>query len=199
MRLARSRTEIPPRFALPPFFKGGKGGVYPRSVIKGPSVLWSDLGVMNFFALVLLAVIQGVTELLPVSSSAHVIMAERLMGLDPGAPDMTFLLVMLHTGTMGAVLVYFWPRWRQLLVADPRFSFLKMVVLATAWTGVLGLGLKVVIEKLMLERIGGYAHAEVEQLFRNLPLIGLSVFAVGLVILMVEQHEASAGHTQVNG
>ena len=159
----------------------------------------ATLGVMNFFALVLLAVIQGVTELLPVSSSAHVIMAERLMGLDPGAPDMTFLLVMLHTGTMGAVLVYFWPRWRQLLVADPRFSFLKMVVLATAWTGVLGLGLKVVIEKLMLERIGGYAHAEVEQLFRNLPLIGLSVFAVGLVILMVEQHEASAGHTQVNG
>jgi len=154
---------------------------------------------MNFVALVVLAVIQGVTELLPVSSSAHVIMAQRLMGLDPGAPDMTFLLVMLHTGTMGAVLVYFWPRWRRLLVGKDRFSFLKMIVLATVWTGVLGLGLKVVIEKLVLERFLGYAHAEVEQLFRNLPLIGTAMFAVGLVILVAGRREASAGHAQVNG
>src|SRR5262249_47996975 len=63
--------------------------------------------------LLILAVIQGLTELLPVSSSAHVILAERLMGLDPAAPDLTFLLVMLHTGTMLAVLAYFGPRWRR--------------------------------------------------------------------------------------
>lgn len=112
---------------------------------------------------------------------------------------MTFLLVMLHTGTMGAVLVYFWPRWRRLLVGEERFSFLKRVVLATVWTGVLGLGLKVGIEKLVLERFGGYAHAEVEQLFRNLPLIGTSVLAVGLLILVAGQREASADHAQVNG
>jgi len=61
--------------------------------------------------IVVLAGIQGLTELLPVSSSAHVILAERLMGLDPTTPAMTFLLVMLHTGTMLAVLVYFAPRW----------------------------------------------------------------------------------------
>ena len=35
-----------------------------------------------------LAIVQGVCELLPVSSSAHVIMAERLMGLDPTTPAM---------------------------------------------------------------------------------------------------------------
>src|SRR5215813_494528 len=43
MRLARSRTEIPPRFALPPFFKGGKGGIYSPSVMKCTNVVWSDL------------------------------------------------------------------------------------------------------------------------------------------------------------
>ncbi len=48
----------------------------------------------------ILAVVQGLAELLPVSSSAHVIVVQRLLGLDPGAPEMTFLLVMLHTGTM---------------------------------------------------------------------------------------------------
>jgi undecaprenyl-diphosphatase len=57
--------------------------------------------------ILLLAVIQGATELLPVSSSAHVIVAEKLMGLDPTKPEMTLLLVMLHTGTMLAVIVFF--------------------------------------------------------------------------------------------
>src|SRR3989442_15712331 len=90
---------------------------------------------MNFLQLLVLAVIQGATELLPVSSSAHVIVAQRLLGLDPGAPEMTFLLVMLHTGTMGAVLVYFWPQWRRLLAAESRGAFLRRGCLATACTG----------------------------------------------------------------
>ena len=61
----------------------------------------------------ILALIQGVCELLPVSSSAHVVISEKLMGLDPTAPEMTLLLVMLHTGTMLAVIVYFWNAWRR--------------------------------------------------------------------------------------
>src|ERR1700744_5926087 len=97
---------------------------------------------MHFVQILILAVIQGAAELLPVSSSAHVIVAEKLMGLDPSTPEMTFLLVMLQTGTMFAVLLYFWKRWKKLSV-----NFYKMLLLATAVTGVLGLGLKKIIEK----------------------------------------------------
>ena len=53
----------------------------------------------SLLQIVILALVQGVSELLPVSSSAHVILLESLMGLDPGSPPMTLLLVMLHTGT----------------------------------------------------------------------------------------------------
>src|SRR6516165_6943322 len=112
---------------------------------------------MTLPKIALLAVIQGAAELLPVSSSAHVIVAEKLMGLDPSAPEMTFLLVMLHTGTMFAVLVYFWRRWKELIFpretppsGQPprsRFHFIKMIVIATAVTGVVGLGLKTLIER----------------------------------------------------
>ena len=66
---------------------------------------------MNFLQILILGLVQGAAELLPVSSSAHVIVAEKLMGLDPSSPEMTFLLVMLHTGTMFAVIVYFWNSW----------------------------------------------------------------------------------------
>ena len=67
---------------------------------------------MTLLQILILAIVQGAAELLPVSSSAHVIVAEKLMGLDPTAPQMTLLLVMLHTGTMFAVIVYFWKSWR---------------------------------------------------------------------------------------
>src|SRR6516162_3202978 len=108
------------------------------------------MDLMHYVKIAVLAVIQGAAELLPVSSSAHVILAQRMMGMDPSRPEQVFLLVMLHTGTMFAVILYFWPRWRQLWSApadaalghglqttpsEPRWHFLKMVVLATACTG----------------------------------------------------------------
>jgi undecaprenyl-diphosphatase len=67
---------------------------------------------MTIVQVLVLSVIQGACELLPVSSSAHVLVAAKLKGIDPSSPQMTFLLVMLHTGTMFAVIVYFWQSWR---------------------------------------------------------------------------------------
>ena len=67
---------------------------------------------MSLLQVIVLAIVQGLAELLPVSSSAHVVVAEKLMGLDPSSPQMTLLLVMLHTGTMFAVIAYFWKTWK---------------------------------------------------------------------------------------
>jgi undecaprenyl-diphosphatase len=156
---------------------------------------------MNYLQILILALIQGAAELLPVSSSAHVIVAEKLMGLNPAAPEMTFLLVMLHTGTMGAVLVYFWPRWKRLIVSGPMagpdgttpswWHFPLMVLLATLVTGVLGYGLKLFIEKVVFHRLLGQ-EGEVEDLFRNLPLIAAALFAVGIFILVAGSLPAKA-------
>ena len=44
---------------------------------------------LSYFQILILALIQGACELLPVSSSAHVIAAEKLMHLDPSSPEMT--------------------------------------------------------------------------------------------------------------
>src|SRR5580704_18135002 len=66
---------------------------------------------MSLLQIIILAIVQGLAELLPVSSSAHVVVAEKLIGMDPSSPEMTLLLVMLHTGTMVAVILYFWRQW----------------------------------------------------------------------------------------
>ena len=101
-----------------------------------PSTWWH----MNILQIIIMAVVQGAAELLPVSSSAHVIVAAKLMGLDPTSPQMVMLLVMLHTGTMFAVIVYFWRSWRLNYFGSrlETWDFLRQIVVATAFTGLLG-------------------------------------------------------------
>jgi undecaprenyl-diphosphatase len=137
---------------------------------------------LNYFQILILALIQGACELLPVSSSAHVIAAEKLMGLNPSSPEMTMLLVMLHTGTMFAVIVYFWNGWKRDYFASTAQLqwFAIQVALATICTVVVGLGLKFVIEKVFMR---GAEHAEIENLFSNLPLIAGALTAVGCLII----------------
>jgi undecaprenyl-diphosphatase len=138
---------------------------------------------MTLLQILGLAVVQGAAELLPVSSSAHVIVAEKLMGLDPASPEMTLLLVMLHTGTMFAVIVYFWRAWKESFFASREdfLASLKSIVAATAVTGVVGLTLKFLIERIFMK---GVEHAEIEQLFGNLLLISAALAAVGLLIIL---------------
>jgi undecaprenyl-diphosphatase len=131
---------------------------------------------------IFLAVVQGLAELLPVSSSAHVVVAEKLMGLDPSAPGMTLLLVMLHTGTMFAVIVYFWNRWRETyfksVATFKRFALL--VLAATAITGAIGETLVKILERAAFSGSNG----EVEQLFSHLELIAPALAAAGILILL---------------
>lgn len=140
---------------------------------------------MDTWLILVLALVQGLAELLPVSSSAHVIAVMKLLGKDPGSPDMTFLLMMLHTGTMFAVIVYFWSRWKERIWPQGTldFGFLWAIVVATAITGVLGFGLKLLIEKVILEGMLEHDKGEVEHLFRSVPLIATSLTLVGLLIL----------------
>jgi len=152
---------------------------------------------LNYFQILILALIQGACELLPVSSSAHVIAAEKLMRLDPSSPEMTMLLVMLHTGTMFAVIVYFWKGWKRDYFSVPGKLqwFAIQILIATVCTGILGYGLKIVIEKIFMR---GAAHAEVEDLFSNLPLIAGALAAVGALIIYAGwREEKNPRHSEI--
>ncbi len=138
---------------------------------------------MSFLQLIILAVIQGLAELLPVSSSAHVVVAEKLMGLDPSSPQMTLVLVMLHTGTMLAVILYFWNQWRRTYFESTAAlkSFIWHLILATILTGIIGEAIVKVFEKTYFRSV---PHAEVEDFFGHLELIAPALAGVGMLILI---------------
>ena len=68
---------------------------------------------MDRFHALLIAVLQGATELFPVSSLGHAVVLPRLFGwsLDQKAPEFLPFLVVLHLGTALALLLYFWRDW----------------------------------------------------------------------------------------
>jgi undecaprenyl-diphosphatase len=101
---------------------------------------------MAFYYVLFLAVVQGITEFLPISSSAHLILGRDLMlaiGLPPAAgtaADRLAFDVALHIGSLGAVIVYFWRDAVEMIMGvvdgitgrgGPRFRLLLLVVVGT--------------------------------------------------------------------
>ena len=68
---------------------------------------------MSFLEAILLGILQGLTEFLPVSSSGHLVLAQQFLGLKE---PLVFFDVMLHVGTLAAVLVVYRDTIKQLVV-----------------------------------------------------------------------------------
>ncbi|GAG33991.1 unnamed protein product, partial [marine sediment metagenome] len=99
---------------------------------------------MSSLEALLLGIIQGATEFLPISSSGHLVLTETLLGITEGG---LLVEVTLHTGTLVAVLVYFRSRlcWllsrvlRQGAEGNSARTYLLWLIIATVPAGLVGL------------------------------------------------------------
>jgi len=92
---------------------------------------------------ILIGLFQGLTEFLPVSSSGHIMIMNEWLGINLEGELLSFFTVLLHLGTLIAVLIMYWKNiWNMIL--HPVKSDLKWLVVATVPTVVYALGLKVI-------------------------------------------------------
>lgn len=117
---------------------------------------------------ILLGILQGLTEFLPVSSTAHLILATKLFNLS-GTIDTLSFDVALHAGTLIAVVAYFYRDWLDMLIRDRRL--LGLVVAATIPGGVAGY----------------YLNHFAEKYLRNPALIALILIAASLFLWLSEK------------
>ena len=144
---------------------------------------------MNTIQAVLIALLQGATELFPVSSLGHAVVVPALLAwpVDQRAPSFLPFLVMLHVGTAAALLLYFWRDWWALLlgvlgIGDAHRTgesrrVLGLIVLATIPAVVIGFAL--------------------EKLFRALfasPLIAAAFLAANGLLLLFGERIRARGH-----
>lgn len=150
---------------------------------------------MSLWHVIILAIVQGLAELLPVSSSAHVIVAAELMHENMSTPSNALLLVLLHTGTMFAVIAYFWRRWMDEIFGSWAV-FVRMVELLFVSTLLSGL-IFVPVDKLVEHILSrGGQHADIESLFNKLNWIAPALALAGVLILYAGLREARRPETE---
>ena len=140
--------------------------------------------VLGHSAAFVMGALQGVTEFLPISSSAHLILLPWLFGWqDPLLNSLTFD-VALHVGTLVAVVAYFWSDWMELLKAVPQLTrpqqsqpamMLLAVVIATIPAAIAGI--------LFQKPIEAYLRSPLQ--------IAVVLAVMGLVIAFIDRRSAA--------
>jgi undecaprenyl-diphosphatase len=143
-----------------------------------------------FIQAVVIGIVQGLTEFLPISSSAHLILLPRLLGWNDALINSPFFDVMLHMGTLVALLVYFWrDLWRYGLaglaalrdrrIGDDPDRRLAMLLAASVIPGAI---------------VGVALEGFIDVFFRTELLVVCGLLVVGAAILFVA--ERAARHTR---
>lgn len=129
----------------------------------------------------LLGIVQGLTEFLPVSSHAHLVIGQRVLGADPARFGLPFD-VAVHIGTLGAVLIYFFSTWIGLLrgLFAGRWRLPLLLALGTVPAVIAGLALE-----------------DAEPGLRQIPVIVVTLVIGSLIFLVVER--LASGRREITG
>jgi undecaprenyl-diphosphatase len=121
---------------------------------------------MNIFQAVILGLVQGVTEFIPISSSGHLVLLQKIFGVDEGSMLFT---IMLHLGTLLSVFFVF---WRDIVEIIKRpFSKMPLWILsATIPTVLIALVFK----------------SHIESAFSSASTLGIGFLATGCILWSVE-------------
>lgn len=138
---------------------------------------------MALYHLILLAVIQGITEFLPVSSSGHLILLPNALGT---ADQGQFLDVSVHVGTLGAVILYFW--------SDVKSAILGVPALLTGRLSHPGakLALLLIIATIPVMAVGLIlAKTGLDDMMRSIAVIGWAMLSFGILLWFMDRRERS--------
>ena len=123
----------------------------------------------SVFQAIVLGIVQGLTEFLPVSSSAHLILVPWLLKWQED-PGLAFDVV-LHLGTLLALIVFYWREWLEMVLSlvngdSVRRRLLFLLIVASVPGAIIG----VLLEK------------QAETIFRSPVLIAVTLATLGLIL-----------------
>ncbi|QKG53451.1 undecaprenyl-diphosphate phosphatase [Hymenobacter sp. BRD67] len=119
---------------------------------------------MTYWHALLLAIVEGLTEFLPVSSTGHMIIASRLLGMEM-TPFAKLFLVVIQLGAILSVLVVYWKRFFQ------SFDFYLKLLVAF---------LPIVVVGLLLKK-------HIDALLESVTTVGIMLLLGGIVLLFVDK------------
>jgi undecaprenyl-diphosphatase len=137
---------------------------------------------LSVFDAVLLAVLQGLTEFLPVSSSGHLVLAQQLLNLHN--PQIVSFDIFVHFGTLISVVIVFWNDIIEILR-----SFIKALKTYKAReehkkTEYFYLGIAIIIGTIPAGVIGLAFHRQIEEIFTDPKFVAMNIVITGLILFL---------------
>ena len=130
----------------------------------------------EIISVIFLAIVQGITEWLPISSSGHLVIAQEWLGLElPLIFD-----VMLHVGTLCVIIAVFWKDVVKIVIAMVKLDFK---------TEEGKLALFITVGSVPTALIGLLFHDVFESLFYNVFAVGITLLVTGLFLYISERRE----------
>ncbi len=137
---------------------------------------------MTPFDAVILGIVQGLTEFLPISSSAHVQIAQQLLGLSSiPKPQLTAFIATIQLGTEAAVLIYFWRDIVRIVKAFFGTLFAKSKQSTDALRDA-KLGWLIIIGSIPVVAIGLIFQDAIENQLRSLWVIAFTLIIFGVIL-----------------
>ena len=131
---------------------------------------------MQYLHGVILGLIQGLAEFLPISSSGHLIIARILLGIQTDTPELKMFDILLHIGTLIPVIVLFWSDWMAMLRHPIKNKTLLLLIVASVPT----LAIYFLAKVLTPESVNGFA------IFDSGWFLGVSFLITGFLLLLTE-------------
>lgn len=138
---------------------------------------------MNVIQGALLGLIQGLGEFLPISSSGHLLLAQKLFGLTGSDAAMKMLDILLHVGTLIPVLLVFWREWIDMIAHPVRNKTLLKLIIASLPTLVIYFIAKKVL--VVSDEIRGFS------VFDNGWFLGVSFLITAVFLLLCDRIASS--------
>lgn len=133
---------------------------------------------MPLFHLLLIAIIQGITEFLPVSSSGHLVLLPQLTGLQDQGQAVD---VAVHIGTLAAVIIYFWTDVRRATRGLKHLARAEQTAEANLAMCLIIATIPVIIAGLILKLTG------LDEAMRSMAVIGWTMLIFGIVLYWADQ------------
>jgi undecaprenyl-diphosphatase len=144
---------------------------------------------MTIVHALLLGILQGLTEFIPVSSTAHLLVGEHFLGLDPHDPTLFSFSVLIQLGTLVSLFIFYWKDLLNILGAALRFVP-TLTRSRSAWslTPDTWLGFYIILATLPALLAGYLLKDAVEALFRY-PLLEAAIrfFAAAILLSLAER------------
>ncbi len=144
---------------------------------------------MSFIEAIILGVIQGITEFLPISSTGHLTLAGKFMGLisDKNPEHWTSFIAVIQLGTMVSILVYFWKDLWNIFIEFLQNNFQKRLKYSEQPLNS-KLGWMIIAGTIPIVIIGLLFKDAIEGAFtKNLSVIAISLIVLAIILALAEK------------